>query len=384
MVKNLHEKVSFEKVMPQYEKLLMLKKALMLGESEEVNEKILLERSREHNLREIYLVGYLVDVVLKAPKEVREQNDLLISCYDKPKEFAKAQKQSENLFKTNPKFRRYFANIFSYLDLFAPMNRVITNMTIFGLCPEIISTSVPLESKNVILNFHILQKWLSEQRKVDFSLLSDIEKKVVLYLANGYSVEEIVEDDVIEGDYDDKRLQTVLYELLPARCNVQSVCQVMAVMFMSNPELNDIYKAMDMLEDLLENGEFWMIFCTKFLSLMMFSSCLLCWKVFYVIAGFLSQNYAFASLERLGNYILAHGWNLFSAPLFRFWLQKLHFFETIEQIFLRSFQPQAWNSDWVPFREELLQFRFWAIWLRDFCRGFAEVFLLKICSFYGL
>lgn len=256
MVKNLPEKVSFEKVMPQYEKLLMLKKALMLGESEEVNEKILLERAREHNLREIYLVGYLVDVVLKAPKEVREQNDLLISCYDKPKEFEKAQKQSENLFKTNPKFRRYFANIFSYLDLFAPMNRVITNLTIFGLCPEIISTSVPLEPKNVILNFHILQKWLSEQRKVDFSLLSDIEKKVVLYLANGYSIEEIVEDDVIEGDYDDERLETVLYELLPARCNVQSVCQVMAVMFMSKPELNDIYKAMDMLEDLLENGEF--------------------------------------------------------------------------------------------------------------------------------
>lgn len=46
MVKNLPEKVSFKKVMPQYEKLLMLKKALMLRESEEVNEKILLERSR--------------------------------------------------------------------------------------------------------------------------------------------------------------------------------------------------------------------------------------------------------------------------------------------------------------------------------------------------
>ena len=57
-------------------------------------------------------------------------------------------------------------------------------------------------------------------------------------------------------NFSDERLQTVLYELLPARCNVQSVCQVMAVMFMSNPELNDIYKAMDMLEDLLENGEF--------------------------------------------------------------------------------------------------------------------------------
>lgn len=256
MVKNLPEKVSFEKVIPQYEKLLMLKKALMLSENEEVNEKILLERARKHNLREIYLVGYLVDVVLNAPKEVQEQNNILISCYDKPKEFAKVQKQSANLFKTNPKFERYFAKIFSHLDLFAPMNCVVTNMTIFGLCPDIISTNVQLEPRNVILNFHILQKWLSEQRKVDFYLMSDIEKKVVLYLANGYSIEEIVEDEVIEGDYEEERLQNVIFELLPARCNVQSVCQVMALMFMSNPDLRDIYKAMDMLDDLLENGEF--------------------------------------------------------------------------------------------------------------------------------
>ena len=151
MVKNLPEKVSFEKVIPQYEKLLMLKKDLMLSENEEVNEKILLERAREHNLREIYLVGYLVDVVLNAPKEVQEQNNILISCYDKPKEFAKVQKQSANLFKTNPKFERYFAKIFSHLDLFAPINRIVTNMTIFGLCPEIIPTNVQLEPKNVIL-----------------------------------------------------------------------------------------------------------------------------------------------------------------------------------------------------------------------------------------
>lgn len=64
MVKNLPEKVSFEKVMPQYEKLLMLKKALMLSEDEEVNEKILLERSREHNLREIYLDLVVVQDIL--------------------------------------------------------------------------------------------------------------------------------------------------------------------------------------------------------------------------------------------------------------------------------------------------------------------------------
>lgn len=253
MMKNLPEKVSFEKVMPQYEKLIMLKKAFMINKNEEVNEKILLERAREHNLREIYLVGYLVDVVLNAPKEVREQNNILISCYDKPEEFVKAQKQSANLFKTNPKFERYFAKIFSHLDLFAPMNCVIINMTIFGICPEIISTNVQLEPRNVILNFHILQKWLSEQRKVDFYLMSEIEKKAVLYLANGYSPKDLLEENFLG---DEERTKSVLFEILPARCNVQSVCQVMAVMFMSNLDLVDINKSIAMLDEFSENEDF--------------------------------------------------------------------------------------------------------------------------------
>ena len=59
-------------------------------------------------------------------------------------------------------------------------------------------------------------------------------------------------DDAIE----EERLKTILYELLPARCNVQSVCQVMAVMFLSNPDLVDIEKAMQLLDDLFKKGDF--------------------------------------------------------------------------------------------------------------------------------
>lgn len=131
MVKNLPEKISYELVIPQYEKLLMLKKALTLDESEEVNEKILLERAREHNEREIYLVGYLVDVVIKAPKEVKQQFELLINSSDNPNEYAKIYRETENMFKTNPKFRRFSAKIFSHLDLFAPFNCMIANLTLY-------------------------------------------------------------------------------------------------------------------------------------------------------------------------------------------------------------------------------------------------------------
>ena len=195
-------------------------------------------------------MGYLVETVLKAPKELQEQFNTLISCCDNPKEYAKVYKQTEKMFRTNPKFRRYEAKIFAHLDLFATFNCKVTNLTIFGLCPELISTTVQLQPRNVVMNLHILQKWLSEQREISLSKMSIIEQKVVLYLANGYTPENILDDDTIEGE-DISRLKSVLYEVLPARCNVQSVCQVMAVMYMSNPDLTDICKAMQILDELL-------------------------------------------------------------------------------------------------------------------------------------
>lgn len=253
MFKNLPEKISDENILSCYQKLLMLKKAVTMGENEEVSERILLDRAREHNEQEIYLIGYLVDAVMNAPKEVREQFDLLISCYDNPKEYEKVYKRTEKMFITNLKFRRYSAKIFAHLDLFTPFNCKLTNLTIFGLCPELISNIVQLDPENIIMNFHILQKWLGEQRQIVLSKISIIEQKVVLYLANGYSPKNILDeyDDVLDEDI--SRLKSIIYKVLPARCNVQSICQVMAVMFMSNPDLADIHKAIKITNEFFDD-----------------------------------------------------------------------------------------------------------------------------------
>lgn len=83
---------------------------------------------------------------------------------------------------------------------------------------------------HVVMNFHILQKWLSEQRKIDYNNLNPLEQKIILYLANGYTPNEILNEKVMEGKTcDDDRLRTIIYDILPARCNVESVCQVMAI-----------------------------------------------------------------------------------------------------------------------------------------------------------
>lgn len=253
MMKNLPKNVCYEVVLPKYQKLVMLKKAFMINKNEEVSEKTLLEKAKEHNLIELFLIGYLVDIVMNAPKEVKRQNDLLIESSNIPREYAKVKKQTEKMFKTNPKFMRYSGKICSDLDLMSQRNCAITNLTLFGLCPEIILKKSELEPTNVVMNFHILQEWLSEQRKVDFYLMSEIEKKAVLYLANGYSPKDLLEENFLG---DEERTKSVLFEILPARCNVQSVCQVMAVMFMSNLDLVDINKSIAMLDEFSENEDF--------------------------------------------------------------------------------------------------------------------------------
>ena len=253
-MKKLPDNISLEKILPQYDKLINLKKALKINDNEEINELLILERAREHNLKEIYLIGYLVDMVMNAPKELKEEHNLLMNYYNSPKDYLKVLQQIKKLYKSNPKCKKYACNIFNDLDLAYWRNCAITNLAIYGLCPELITKTVSLEPKNVILNFHILQKWLNKQRKINLNTLNIIEQKIILYLANGYNPDELINERVMEGKtVDNERIRTILYEILPARCNVQSICQVMAVMFMNNPDLCDIEKSFNMLENLLKN-----------------------------------------------------------------------------------------------------------------------------------
>lgn len=168
-MKNLKKKNSSGLLLAEYEKLIMLKKALFINDNKEVSESMLIKLARDHNLKEIYIIAYLVNAVIKAPQEIKEQNELLINSYTTPKEYAKRFKQTLKLYKSHPKFRKYAATVISDLDLCDFYNNAVVNLTIYGLCHELISTTVRLEPYNVILNFHILQKWLSMQNRFLFS-----------------------------------------------------------------------------------------------------------------------------------------------------------------------------------------------------------------------
>ena len=252
MVKNNTLEFNIETTNAQYEKLLMLKKALLAGENEEVNEQILLDRAREQSLKEIYLIGYLVNTVMNAPKEIKAQNEKLRAYYNNPDKYTKFQKQTEKMLVTNPKFKQYYTKIFSYLDLFNPFNNAVINILIYGICSEIISPIVQLRSDNALLNLHIFQTWLTYQQHIDFSKISILEQKVVLYLAGGYTIKDLLEEQVII-DAEAEKVKTILFEVLPARCNTTSLCQAMAIMFLNNPELNNLNKVIAILENLNNN-----------------------------------------------------------------------------------------------------------------------------------
>lgn len=72
-----------------------------------------------------------------------------------------------------------------------------------------------------------------------------------MYLANGYALDEIEAEQIIYNKFvTQEKLKAFIIDLLPLRCNVKSVCQAMAVMFMNNPFLTDIDTSVRMLIDL--------------------------------------------------------------------------------------------------------------------------------------
>lgn len=234
----------------QYKKLKMLKEAFYIDD--EVNEIMLLKRARKHNEEELYIISYLVDLIMTAPQVLREQFNLLNSCCET--EYKRIYNETKELFRTNPKFKKFSDKIYRELDLFDVHNLRICNMTIFGLCAEIITGEVKLSSKNFCMNLHILQKWLKMQREICLSSLPVIEQKIILYLANGYTPQNLIDEKYF--DISDERLKAIIYDVIPARLGVQSICQAMAVIYMNNPDLRDIKKSLKMFDEISKDDYF--------------------------------------------------------------------------------------------------------------------------------
>lgn len=231
----------------QYKKLQMLKEAFFINDEEDVSEIMLLEEATEHNQEEFFLISFLVDTVITAPKVLKKQFDLLNKVDKIEIEYNKLYNETEKLLKTNTKCKKFAKLIYEDLELSDNRSFRISNMVLFGLCHEMITNTIGLSSKNFCINLHILKKWLDKQQKIGIDTLTELEQKIIIYFANGYTPQNLIQNNYTEFGISSELMFSLIYNVLPARCGVQSICQAMAVLYMSNPNLRDIKKSIQML-----------------------------------------------------------------------------------------------------------------------------------------
>ena len=167
-----------------------------------------LSKSKEQALKEYYLISYLVEVALKENYDV--------------------------------------SKIIDYLELENKHNFDIFTMVLCALCrkmPKNLSKIDKLDVQNEIIE---LRSWLSEQKKVELDSLPDKEKKIVLYLANGYLLENLIGKISIDNNV----VKKSDIDSLVSHCGVDDIIQAMAVMSMSNPDLKKIEKSVNLFKQI--------------------------------------------------------------------------------------------------------------------------------------
>lgn len=166
----------------------------------------------------------------------------------------KAQKQSENALYLVQYFvdivTKNYINvnkIFNYLELDKSSNIIITNMVLYTLCNELIEDISTLTAKNFGNNLNVLKKWLDKQIVIKLEDLSELEYKIVLYLANGYTLDDLYNKKIINNDFVKKEE----INSLVLKCNVENISQAMAVLYNNNSELRDIEKSYLLFKDII-------------------------------------------------------------------------------------------------------------------------------------
>ncbi|MDR1326860.1 MAG: hypothetical protein LBJ74_00480, partial [Heliobacteriaceae bacterium] len=224
-----YEIFNFQEIHSKYKKLNMLKSALGLDEAQEINEDLIFSSISKHNYDEFYLLEYIINKTICAPREIKVQNSLLISLYEKPEEYKKQYEAIKEAYKNEYIFKKFASSMRKDLYLQDKSNCELLNYQIYEICFKYITDERILEPANVHLNLHFVQKWMSEQDKLQLEPFTDVEEEIVQYLANGYSVYELVEENLIRGEKDKGFLNTIIHEILPVKCHVETINQVMAI-----------------------------------------------------------------------------------------------------------------------------------------------------------
>jgi len=244
----------------KYEKLKMLKNSLGFDEDKEINEDLIFDFVSKHNYNEFYLLEYMINKTIYAPKEITAQNFHLISLYDRPEEYKKIYNATKELYKNKLIFKKFASSMNADLYLHDKDNCKLFNYQVYELCSRYITDKIILEPLDVYLNLHFIQKWIFEQTKFKLGPFTDVEKEIIYNIKHGRSALELTKEDFVKGEQDKEFLNTIIHRILPAKCRVETINQVMAVVCCHYPNPARIQplspERMKKLKEMLESGAF--------------------------------------------------------------------------------------------------------------------------------
>ncbi len=216
----------------KYKELTALKKALGINKNKEVSQSMILDITKEHNKKEVFLLEYIMEKLKIMPKEIKKQFKLIYENENNEK-FNEIYVITEKMFLTDNIFRNFYKEIYAELSLKTSYNRYFFNSLIYEISYKEMRGKSIFSEKNVIMNMYLLQKWIQKYEVMPVIRLSQIEKSIIKLLIQGYIDNEIISFNMI-NDYSKEEIIDTLEHVLPEKYKMDNITQVLAVYFYKN------------------------------------------------------------------------------------------------------------------------------------------------------
>ena len=243
-----------------YKTLIYLKRTFGIKAEIEKSFTQLFEEANKHNIDEYFLIQDLIKILQKAPKEIIEQNITLSNLYSTPNKYKKTLKELKTMYKEKRIFINFVNELNQEFQIFETINCKFINYWIFELGHTFLSDTVIIYPKSIHLNLHLLFKWMTEQQKLPTPSLMLLEEFIILHLANGYQTDNLIDSNLNDFgiEIEENIVKEIIEEKLPTKFNVETINQVMAVLYLKTPQISNYFyveKRINQIKKLLIKGK---------------------------------------------------------------------------------------------------------------------------------
>ena len=234
----------------QFRKLIRLKEGLYIDDETEINEDKLFDLVCRTTIEDFLLLRSVINILKNAPEKIKSQYFKIINAYSCEAMYESIIAETEELFFNDADFNSFLLYIKKELSLTDELDYKIINSYIYELAHNYMNDYVNLFSRKVYLNFHFLYKWMLETRLNVVPCLSELENMILVMLADGGWTTNHINSEILNCNEDDAFIQSLMYQILPAKFNMESITQVMAFLYFQNPKIVEILKTDSMFNEI--------------------------------------------------------------------------------------------------------------------------------------